>query len=86
MIAEMLKARIDELGIKPNDVVLRYCDVLKARGEDAKPVNKRNMVYRVLSGETTPKVDTFQDIVKALGGEVKISWVSTQEVTLDQPN
>ena len=83
MISDMLKARIEALGIQPNDVVLRYCELLKARGEDAKPVNKRNMIYRVLSGETMPKLDTFQDIVCALGGTVKISWVDTQEVSLD---
>ena len=82
MISEMLKARIDELEITPNDLVLRYCKLLKSRGQDAKPVNKRTMIYRVLEGEAVPKVDTFQDIVKALGGEIRIAWKQEREVSL----
>ena len=78
----MLEARIKELGIEPNDVVLRYCELLKARGVEAKPVNKRNMIYRVLSGETTPKIDTLQDIIAALGGELRVVWKQETEVKL----
>ncbi|MEO1352328.1 MAG: hypothetical protein AAFW84_26615 [Cyanobacteria bacterium J06635_15] len=78
----MLNNRLSELGIDRNDLVLRYCKLLKSRGVDAKPVNKRNMLYRVLEGETVPKVDTFQDIIAALDGEIRIVWKQEQEVSL----
>lgn len=82
MVKDLLKSRIEELGISHNDVVLRYCAVLTARGEEAKPVTKRSMIYRVLSGETVPRLDIFLDIIAALGGEVKIIWKRGHEVPL----
>ena len=72
---------MDELGITPNDVVLRYCAVLSARGLDAKPINKRNMIYRILDGKVVPKYDTLRDIVEALGGEFKVVWRMEKEVS-----
>lgn len=82
MFSKMLKARADELGIDKNDVVLRYCELLKARGEDAKPANKRNMIYRILEGEVVPRLNTFKDVISVLGGDVKIVWKNETEVKL----
>ncbi|WP_163671521.1 hypothetical protein [Adonisia turfae] len=82
MLSEMLKNRADELGMSKNDIVLGYCELLKARGEEAKPVNKRNMIYRIFEGKTVPRLDTFKDLIQVLGGEVKVTWKQETEVKL----
>ena len=83
-VDKVIKQRMDELGLEPNDLVLRYCAHLQSKGvKNATPASRRNMIYRVLSGETKPRIDTFFDIIASLNGSILIEWKDTKVVGMD---
>ena len=80
-VDKVIKQRMNDLGLEPNDLVLRYCAYLKSKGvKGATPANRRNMIYRVLNGETKPRIDTFLDIIASLNGKMLVEWKNTQVV------
>ena len=83
-VNKVIKQRMNELGLEPNDLVLRYCAHLQSKGvKNATPASRRNMIYRVLSGETKPRIDTFFDIIASLNGSILIEWKDTKVVGMD---
>ena len=75
----MITKRLEQLGLEPNDLVVRYCEVRRAKGdESATPRTRRTMIYKILKGDASPTLDTFQDIVEALDGKVMVQWQNFQ--------
>lgn len=80
---EVISKRLEQLGIEPNELVARYCEVRKTKGDEtATPRTRRTMIYKILKGEAAPALETFQDIVEALDGKVQIRWRNVQVESL----
>ena len=72
--SEVLLERMADIDCAPNDLVHKYYDLLAARGVRTTVESRRNMVYRILNQKTKPDISTFNDLVKALGGDFDVKW------------
>jgi DNA-binding phage protein len=85
---KVLKERMEELGLEFSDLNRRYCALRQAKGDaKATPNNRRSALYRVLEGNGGATLDTFLNLVEALGGEVNVVWYDkkVQEELIKRP-
>ena len=74
----MLRERMDKLGLDLAALNRRYCEIRQNKGDkSATPQNRRNMLYKAISDEGNPTLETFLDIIAALDGNVLIEWKDT---------
>ncbi|MBC8121904.1 MAG: hypothetical protein H7Y22_08730 [Gemmatimonadaceae bacterium] len=74
-LPDILKRRMNKLGIDAAELVRRYARLRIARGEvGIKANNVRRSIIRVLDGEGSPTAETLVDLVAALGGKVTLTW------------
>lgn len=78
-----IKARMEQLGLDFAALNRRYCDIRQNKGDaKATPNNRRGMLVRLLNEESEPTLQTFQDLIEALDGELVIKWIQTEEIPL----
>jgi transcriptional regulator with XRE-family HTH domain len=78
-----IKTRMEELGLDLAGLNRRYCELRQRKGDAAATPNKRRgMLSRILKEESEPTLQTLQDLLEVLGGELVIRWVKVEEVSL----
>lgn len=81
MDMRLIKQRMEELGLDFAALNKKYCELRRQKGDaNATPNRRRGMLARIFNEESDPSLQTLQDLIEVLEGEIVIRWVKTQEV------